>query len=147
MRLKAELHLMIGVAATLTLGALGTATGLKLHDFYRFEAIEAKGRAMARVLAPSCAHALQRGSRAELDHLIADLRRGRDAVGGAELDIVSLAVIDDRGQVVTEMGIEGKDPGRERQMARARLLRTGEVDVDYPPGSWAKDGEALAVFA
>ncbi|MBI3723822.1 HAMP domain-containing histidine kinase [bacterium] len=136
----------MGVAAAAALAGLGTAAGLRLDHFFRVEVVEAKGRVMALALSSPCAKALERGKRGlptDLEAIVTDLRSERGIMGDAELDLVSLAVTDERGQVVLSQMKEGRDLSREAQDA----VSSGKLVVTEPTNRWGPKGEALLEFA
>jgi signal transduction histidine kinase len=148
-KLKTELNAVIGIAAGLTLLGLAVPGGMRLERFYRIEAVESKGRAMAHVLAPPCAHELGRSDATladRLDALMGGLReRNRDATG--ELGLVSLAVVDSQDDVVMATGSATNNLSQSRLVDAAKDPAAEDVLVDYPENRWGPGGAALVTFA
>ncbi|HBP17156.1 MAG TPA: hypothetical protein DEA08_05085, partial [Planctomycetes bacterium] len=88
MKLKGELHRVIGLCAAGSFLVIGLIGFFQVRRFHRVEYVEARGVAMGRVLALSAARALEGPSpEADLDRLLRQLVQ-RPSENARSLDVV-----------------------------------------------------------
>jgi signal transduction histidine kinase len=150
-RLKGELHRVIGLCAVGSFLVIGLIAFFQVRRFHRVEYVEARGVAMGRVLALSAVRALEGPSpEADLSRLLRSLVR---APKGQErgLDVVSAVVYDRAGRPV---GAPVGGTSREHSPSDPHIqkaMQAPQAEVQIEPGEvlgrFGKDGEEIVEFA
>ncbi len=151
MRLKTELHRIIGLCAVITFLVIGGIGLYQVRRFHRVEYVEARGRAMGRVLAIACAEALAGPDpRQDLERLLSSLMstHPEDDRG---LDVVSAVVFDAQRQQVVALGSTTREYSPEESHVENAQKATNRDAVIAAPGQsfgrFTKEGEEIVEFA
>ncbi|RMG06873.1 MAG: HAMP domain-containing protein [Planctomycetota bacterium] len=149
MRLKTELHRIIGLCAGLTFLVVGLVALWSVRRFHRVEYVESRGAVLAHVLRRVCVEKLEGPNPVPeltefFEHLLGP--------GGEEdLDLVSAVIYDPERRVLINVGATSRehDPG-EAHVEKAYSAQDPEA-VEVESGEvfdrWSKNGEEIVEFA
>jgi signal transduction histidine kinase len=150
-RLKTELHQIIGLCAALAFLVTGLLAFWSVRRFHRVEYVEARGALLGRVLRTACVEKIGGPSPVpDLTRFLSHLVRPGSA-DDEDLDIVSAVVYDPDRQVVVNLGATSRahDPA-DPHVVRAYASSDPE-GVEIEAGEvfdrWSKDGEEIVEFA
>lgn len=151
MKLKGELHRVIGLCTLLSFLGLGLISAFQVRRFHREEYVQARGEAMADILSVAATRALQGPNpEADLQRLLGSLVKDeeKDQVG---VDVVSAVVYDPSGGLVGTPvgGLSREHSPEDPHIVKAQKAAKGEVLVEPGEvlGRFAKDGEEIVEFA
>ena len=151
MKLKGELHRVIGLCTLLSFLGLGLISAFQVRRFHREEYVQARGEAMADILSVAATRALQGPNpEADLQRLLGSLVKDaeKDQVG---VDVVSAVVYDPTGGLVGTPvgGLSREHSPEDPHILKAQKAAKGEVLVEPGEvlGRFAKDGEEIVEFA
>ncbi|MGE0713440.1 MAG: ATP-binding protein [Planctomycetota bacterium] len=154
MKLRGELHRVIGLCAAGSFLVIGLIAFFQVRRFHRVEYVEARGVAMGRVLALSAVRALEGPSpEADLDRLLRKLVQKRDEEEGSRgLDVVSAVVYDAKGRTVgAPVGGTSREHSPSDPHIQKALVATHPGAVEIEPGEvlgrFAKNGDEIVEFA
>ncbi len=150
MRLKTELHRIIGVLAAGAFFVIGVLAFFSVRWFHRVEYVEARGVLLARVLASSCAEKLEGPSPVpDLDRYLGRQVRSVDA--GKDVEIISAVVLGAEGEIVVQRGatsVEHQPDERHIQSAfSATDPRAVTIEWGGVRGRTSKHGDEVVEFA
>lgn len=150
MKLKGELHRVIGLCTLLSFLGLGLISAFQVRRFHREEYVQARGEAMAGVLAVAATRALQGPNHeAELQRLLSSLIKDESHQGG--VDVVSAVAYDPAGAVIGTPvgGISREHSPQDPHIVKAQQAAAGAVLVERGDvlQRFAKDGEEIVEFA
>ena len=151
MKLKGELHRVIGLCTLLSFLGLGLISAFQVRRFHREEYVQARGEAMADILSVAATRALQGPNpEADLQRLLGSLVKDaeKDQVG---VDVVSAVVYDPEGGLIGTPvgGLSREHSPEDPHILKAQKAGKGEVLVEPGEvlGRFAKDGEEIVEFA
>lgn len=150
MRLKTELHRIIGVLAAGAFFVIGVIAFFSVRWFHRVEYVEARGVLLAQVLASSCAEKLEGPSPVpDLYRYLGKQVRSVDA--GKDVEIISAVVLGADGDVVVQRGatsVEHQPDEPHIQSAfSASDPRAVTIEWGGVRGRTSKHGEEVVEFA
>jgi signal transduction histidine kinase len=150
-KLKGELHRVIGLCTLLSFLGLGLISAFQVRRFHREEYVQARGEAMADILSVAATRALQGPNpEADLQRLLGSLVKDeeKDQVG---VDVVSAVVYDPEGGLVGTPvgGLSREHSPEDPHIVKAQKASKGQVLVEPGEvlGRFAKDGEEIVEFA
>lgn len=151
MKLKGELHRVIGLCTLLSFLGLGLISAFQVRRFHREEYVQARGEAMADILSVAATRALQGPNpEADLQRLLGSLVKDaeKDQVG---VDVVSAVVYDPEGGLLGTPvgGLSREHSPEDPHIVKAQKAAKGEVLVEPGEvlGRFAKDGQEIVEFA